>query len=160
MINDLLSLNQYWQDAATSHAAINQYLYGDTGPELMTRINKHFESDFDGSVLILEVSQTKLSLKDMSSIKQAWYCSVAIVGRYDIDEPTSLISTRQSLNTAMLELLGGFISQVESQESNPANRCWFKIDDEMFPIGRITNTPTVGWRIDFDLIEYVNEKMF
>ena len=161
MITSIVELEQYFDDTCKSTEGVADYIYGDTGYELMQRLNAHVENNYEGPFAVFEIAQTKLNATRLDAVPQRWYCAINVLGKYDPSEQKDVLAQREFLNRILLKILGRFVEDWEESHTEEANtNNEIELSDEVFPLVRVLNADLIGWRFEFDYIEYVNNLMF
>lgn len=161
MIASIVELEEHIEALALAADGVSSYFYGDTGYELMQRLNAHVENDYEGPFAVFEIAETKLNATSLDAVPQRWFCAINVLGKYDPSDAKDVLVQRNFLNKILLKILGSFIEEWETSHTEEANtNNEIKLSNEVLPLVRVLNADLIGWRFEFDYIEYVNNLMF
>lgn len=148
MINNLLSFKTYFENLATEHVQINEFMYGDSGRIVSDRLTALMKTSAGYPVLFLETPTIKFEYNNNSPkvvFDSAFVILSAIEQEWDAQD-----AEMNRLFNICVHILRRMCSDSKK------NEFIFFPNAPLEPLDNIMIDNALGWRVEFSLFNYID----
>ena len=166
-IVDLLTLNRFFDEAATELESLDAYHFVSSGEEGAQEIQHLFEKTIlpGQKILLAQIAETPLTDNSTGLTRATFASSIMLLEKMGGTALTPLakLAARNATWLLMLRFVG-FVrecAEYTAAHATENDEVEFTIyQDRLLPIGRIANANVQGWLVDMDVTIPVNGYLF
>ncbi len=165
MITDLLSLNEFFADIATSTAGIAHFLPLSNGEKAVDEISAYYTNDYAGTTAFFQVAEAVRKANGAGGESLTFYCSLTVAEKPENAGAPAGLMTRDHTMKLILSMLGQIELKAEEsieevEEFGDSYELCITPAERIFPIGLLANVDLEGHYIDIDITIPANHLIY